>query len=69
MKPNDPKGNYPPGMSDKDIDRAWGEEQEFLSSQEIEHEIDRIMELEGLRRIDECEAYGFSEDEFDDDDP
>lgn len=68
-----PMSNYPPGISDEDIDRAWGEEQEFLSEKHIEHEIDRRMELESLRKLDEkestsrdtYEAYGFSI-EFDD---
>lgn len=54
-----PKGNYPPGISDEDVDRAWGEEQEFLAEKEIEHQIDRAMELESLRKLDEYEVYGF----------
>jgi len=51
--------NYPPGVTDEDIDRAWGEEQEFFSDDVTEHEIDKAMELEGLRKLAEYEAKDY----------
>lgn len=34
MKRNTPNFNYPPGITDDDIDRAWGEDRYHFESEE-----------------------------------
>jgi hypothetical protein len=61
MKRNNPAYNYPPGICDSDIDRAWGESRyEFQSEEEayrhydawIEDRIEREL-LKKLEKIPE----------------
>lgn len=45
MPSNNPRWNYPPGVTDFDIDRAAGESHYHKSDKQIEDEIDARFEL------------------------
>lgn len=45
MRTNSPNNNYPPGVTDDDIDRAWGEDPFALTDEQI-RKIERQIEID-----------------------